>query len=146
MDNGAHVPGRVDGGGTSGGDAVSIWALDEKPNPEKSNREIDKLKEVADKQRIKEVTPEIHAVVKSNGDFAFDLYSRLSQGDLGGNLFFSPYSVSSRAGDGRRGGAGGNGRGDGQSPTLRGRRASQRRRRANAALGYGSNTQCVGWR
>jgi serine protease inhibitor len=49
----------------------------------------------ADKQRIKEVTPEIRDVVKSNSDFAFDLYARLTQDNKSGNLFFSPYSVSS---------------------------------------------------
>jgi serine protease inhibitor len=46
-------------------------------------------------KRIKEMTPEIRDVVKSNSDFALDLYARLAQEDQGKNLFFSPYSVSS---------------------------------------------------
>jgi serine protease inhibitor len=39
--------------------------------------------------------PEVVGVVKSNSDFALDLYGRLSGEKAGKNLFFSPYSVSS---------------------------------------------------
>jgi serine protease inhibitor len=41
------------------------------------------------------VGPEVTAVVKSNSDFALDLYNRLRAERAGKNLFFSPYSVSS---------------------------------------------------
>jgi serine protease inhibitor len=41
------------------------------------------------------MTPAVAAVVKSNSDFALDLYGRLKAGNAGKNLFFSPYSVSS---------------------------------------------------
>lgn len=46
-------------------------------------------------KRIKELTPELREVVKSNSDFALDLYARLAQENQGKNLFFSPYSLSS---------------------------------------------------
>ncbi len=39
--------------------------------------------------------PEVTAVVKSNSEFALDLYARLKGENAGKNLFFSPYSVSS---------------------------------------------------
>jgi serine protease inhibitor len=42
-----------------------------------------------------EMTPAVTAVVKSNSDFALDLYGRLRAESAGKNLFFSPYSVSS---------------------------------------------------
>src|SRR5689334_3920030 len=68
----------------------------DKPERERADRgSPDKVSAFADKQRIKEVMPEIRAVVKSNSDFALDLYSHLTQNNKGGNLFFSPYSVSS---------------------------------------------------
>ena len=38
--------------------------------------------------------PAVTAVVKSNSDFALDLYGRLTTENAGKNLFFSPYSVS----------------------------------------------------
>jgi serine protease inhibitor len=41
------------------------------------------------------MTPAVAAVVKSNTDFALDLYGRLRADSAGKNLFFSPYSVSS---------------------------------------------------
>jgi serine protease inhibitor len=41
-----------------------------------------------------EMTPAVAAVVKSNSDFALDLYGRLKADNAGKNLFFSPYSVS----------------------------------------------------
>ena len=41
-----------------------------------------------------EMTPAVAAVVKSNSDFALDLYGRLRADHAGKNLFFSPYSVS----------------------------------------------------
>jgi serpin B len=47
------------------------------------------------KERLKEMTPEIREVVKANDDFAFALYARLTQANPAGNLFFSPYSMSS---------------------------------------------------
>jgi serpin B len=47
------------------------------------------------KERLKEMTPEIRDAVKANDDFAFALYARLAQTNAGGNLFFSPYSMSS---------------------------------------------------
>jgi serpin B len=51
----------------------------------------------ADEGPIKplEMTPAVAAVVKSNSDFALDLYGRLRADNAGKNLFFSPYSVSS---------------------------------------------------
>jgi serine protease inhibitor len=68
----------------------------DKPERDRPDRgSVDKSSESADKQRIKEVTPEIRAVVKSNSDFAFELYGRLARKNPGGNLFFSPYSVAS---------------------------------------------------
>ena len=39
------------------------------------------------------VSPEIESVVKGNNEFAFDLFSRL-QKESKGNLFFSPFSIS----------------------------------------------------
>jgi serine protease inhibitor len=47
------------------------------------------------RERLKELTPEIRAVVRANSDFALDLYARLSEEAAAKNLFFSPYSVSS---------------------------------------------------
>jgi serine protease inhibitor len=47
------------------------------------------------KERLKELTPEISDVVRSNSDFALALYARLHDANRGRNLFFSPYSVSS---------------------------------------------------
>jgi serine protease inhibitor len=41
------------------------------------------------------MTPEIRDMVKSNNDFALDLYARLAQENQGKTLFFSPYSLSS---------------------------------------------------
>ena len=38
--------------------------------------------------------PAVTAVVKSNSDFALDLYGRLAAENAGKNLFFSPHSVS----------------------------------------------------
>jgi serpin B len=40
------------------------------------------------------VAPEVESVVKGNNEFAFDLFSRL-QKESKGNLFFSPFSISS---------------------------------------------------
>lgn len=51
--------------------------------------------ELAGKERLKEVSPEIRAVVKTNSDFALDLYTHLSRKKPNDNLFFSPYSLSS---------------------------------------------------
>jgi serine protease inhibitor len=53
--------------------------------------------EGADEGPVKplKMTPAVAAVVKSNTDFALDLYGRLRAGYAGKNLFFSPYSVSS---------------------------------------------------
>jgi serine protease inhibitor len=42
-----------------------------------------------------EMGPAVTAVVRSNSDFALDLYGRLRADNAGRNLFFSPYSVSS---------------------------------------------------
>lgn len=36
----------------------------------------------------------VKVTVKANSDFAFDLYRRLAEANEGGNLFFSPYSIS----------------------------------------------------
>jgi serine protease inhibitor len=36
----------------------------------------------------------VKVTVKANSDFAFDLYHRLAKENDGGNLFFSPYSIS----------------------------------------------------
>lgn len=41
-----------------------------------------------------EMTPTLHTLVRGNNGFAFDLYARLRAGQPG-NLFFSPYSISS---------------------------------------------------
>ena len=43
-----------------------------------------------------ELTPEIRSVTGGNTEFAFDLYNELKDRD--GNLFFSPYSISSALG------------------------------------------------
>ncbi|HEY7154973.1 MAG TPA: serpin family protein [Gemmataceae bacterium] len=51
--------------------------------------------ERADKTEVKIVTPEMRELVKSNSDFAFDLYARLAAEEQDKNLFFSPYSLSS---------------------------------------------------
>ncbi|HZY89386.1 MAG TPA: serpin family protein [Gemmataceae bacterium] len=41
-----------------------------------------------------EMGPAVKAVVRSNSDFALDLYGRLNADNAGKNLFFSPYSIS----------------------------------------------------
>jgi serine protease inhibitor len=47
------------------------------------------------KERLKEITPEIRAVIQADSDFALDLYARLAADKPGESLFFSPYSLTS---------------------------------------------------
>jgi len=47
----------------------------------------------AEQKDDSEATPEkVSAVVNANNEFAFDLYSKYKSGE--GNIFFSPYSIS----------------------------------------------------
>jgi serine protease inhibitor len=65
-----------------------VAAADEKPrDPDEAGRPVKPV----------ELTPQIKALVKSNSDFALDLYARLAgaNDNEGKSLFFSPYSVSS---------------------------------------------------
>ena len=48
----------------------------------------------AEKPAAKTIAADVAAVVKGNNEFATDLYARL-RSDAPGNLFFSPYSISS---------------------------------------------------
>jgi serpin B len=61
--------------------SVMVWAKDKKISK-------DDLKE-----KLKKNIPDIEKVVNGNNEFALDLYASLSHEE--GNLFFSPYSISS---------------------------------------------------
>lgn len=46
------------------------------------------------KEKEQPAAEEIEKVVSGNGEFAIELYSKLSESDSNNNLFFSPYSIS----------------------------------------------------
>jgi RNA polymerase sigma factor (sigma-70 family) len=87
---------------TAGGLAAAVLYPKERPaapdkaEGDKANRgERVRPPDPAAKERLKTVTPELRDLVKSNSDFALDMYARLAAESEGKNLFFSPYSLSS---------------------------------------------------
>jgi serine protease inhibitor len=63
-------------------------------SPPVAAKELAEEKPVREHKPLKALTPDTHALVKSNTDFALHLYGRLA-GNQEHNLFFSPYSISS---------------------------------------------------